>query len=314
MSAGTPFSVRARDIHTRGREALAPLPTVEQLTGLAKEDRHEVLEGLRPELYAVASILADATVRRARRQRPSYPPYGLVRSLHSESRLMLSAPDPVERGAVDGFTALGKAYVDTMTFHLDRELAQRRESDGAWLVAFLEQLLALYRVDAGPISRSRMRDGYSFVYGGLHFGVGVCVQVAEVMTRLLGAVPALSPTDRAEVLARSIRPVYRVTALNIDHVLGAYHNLQSPAGSPHAGWMDAEKFVVRAQGGRPWKIDLRDEETVGGQPHRITALYATHGCPARVSPTGGPGPIATLWGWCVDLAVETGLLAPGPPT
>ncbi len=304
-----PFSTRAREVLARGRDALSPLPTLEQFTARSKDERHQTLEGLRGELYAVASILADGAVQRARAQAPSYPPYGLVRSMHSETRLMLESPDPVALGAIDGFTALGKALVDTMTFHLDRQFTEERQSPRAWLVTFLEDVLTLYRVDAGPVSRSRMRDGYSFVYGGMHFGVGVCVQMAEVMTRLLEAHPDLTAAERAAVLARSIRPIYRVTALNIDHVLTAYHNLQSPSGSLRAGWMDVDKFVVRLAGGRPRTVDLRDEETIGEKPQRITPLYPTQGCPARVSPTGGTGPIATLWAWCVELATTAGLLA-----
>lgn len=303
-----PFSVRAREVLARGREALSEPPPLEELAAWSKDERHQALERLRPELYAVASILADGAVQRAREQAPSYPPYGLVRSMHSESRLMLESPDPVGPGAIDGFTALGKALVDTMTFHLDREYRHQRQSDRAWMVTFLEDLLKLYRVDAGPVSRSRMRDGYSFVYGGMHFGVGVCVQMAEAMSRLLEAFPDLTVSERSAVVARSIRPIYRVTALNIDHVLIAYHNLQSPAGSLRAGWMDVDKFVVRRSGGQPWRIDLRDEDSVGGKPYTVSPTYGTQGCPARVSPRGGPGPIATLWSWCVELAVRTGIL------
>lgn len=292
----------------RGPEALVELPSLEHLAALSAPDRQRELEALRVELYAISSVIADATVQRARGGRERYPPYGLVRSMHTESRLVLAAPGPVEQGSVDSFHTLGKAYVDTMVFHLDREFDERR-ADQPGMIRSLEHLLALFRVDAGPLTRSRMRDGRSFLYGGLHFGVGVCVQLAEVMSRLLEGVPAMSAPEKAAVLERSIRPANRMAALNIDHVVGAYQDLQSPTRS---GWMDEVRFVVRRSDDRPWKVDLRDEELVTGKRRGGGTTYPTQGCPARISPRGGTAAIATLWTWCVELAHDTGLLGPGP--
>ena len=327
MSAGAErrLSLHARELLTRGQEALGPLPDAEELAGRTEADRHQVLEGLRLELYAISSIVADATVRRARRDRPSHPPYGLVRSKHSESRMLVASPEAVHEGSVDSFLELGKAYVDTMVFHLDRQFKDPADPDQKWMTRRLEELLSLFRIRAGPLTKSRMRDALSFVYGGLHFGTGVCVQLAEVMTRLLQPFPDLSAADRAEILTRSIRPAYRLAALNIDHVVFAYQSLQAPppaptsqAGQsePPASWMKAEAFAVQESAGRPWRFDLLDQDAVLRGPQgrplgEIRATYETQGCPARVSATGGPSPIATLWGWCVELAHDTGLLGGG---
>ncbi len=310
---------RARQLRDAGAEALGALPDPEELAQLPDADRHEALQGLRLELYAVASIIADATLERAWRQRASHPPYGLVRSMYSESRLLVDSPEPVQQGAIDSFHALGKAYVDTTVFHLHRQF---EEADQRWLVERLEHLLVLFRIKAGPLTRSRMRDGLSFIYGGLHFGSGVCVQLAEVMSRLLDGFPELSSTERADIMTRSIRPAYRLAALNIDHVIMAYQWLQAPAspvtagsGKGPASWMRADAFTVRQSAGRPWRIDLLDDalrppDGRGRQLHEISTLYETQGCPARVSPAGGTSPIAMLWNWCVQLAHDAELLGP----
>ena len=300
------LSLRAREIKGRGREALGTLPDHAELAEKPEADRHQILEGLRLELYAISSIIADATVQRARRERQTYPPYGLVRSMHSESRMLISEPEPVREGAVDGFHALGKAYVDTMVFHLDRQFSDPADADQRWMTQRLEELLALFRIGAGPLARSRMRDALSFIYGGLHFGTGVSVQLAEVMARLLFAFPDMTAEDKAQVMNRSIRPAYRLAALNIDHVVIAYQRLQGP---PRHGttWMKPEAFVVHSSDARPWRIDLRGEEDLlGGRLAPTT--YETQGCPARISPRGGPSPIAALWAWCVELAHDVGLL------
>lgn len=290
---------------TRGQEALEALPVAEQVADASQAERHEVLEGLRLELYAISSVVADATVERARREREAYPPYGLVRSMHSESRMLIADPEAVKEGTIHGFHDLGKAYVDTMVFHLDRQFNDPAHSDQKWMAQRLEELLALFRIGAGPLTRSRMRDGLSFIYGGLHFGTGVCVQLAEVMSRLLAEFADVGPADKAEVMNRSIRPAYRLAALNFEHVVVAYQRLQTPA---QAGttWMRSEAFAVQMSDGNPWRIDLREDELVASTPGSTT--WETQGCPARIAPAGGPSPIATLWSWCVELSRVLGLL------
>ncbi len=312
--AGPRLSVRAREITEAGPGAFAPLPSPEELAQQAEPERHELLDGLRLELYAICCVAADATLQRARRERASYPPYGLVRSGHTATRMVLADPGPVEAGAVVSFHALGKAYIDTLVFHLHRVLGEELRADHRFLLQRLEELLRLFRVAAGPVGRSRMRDGVSFLYGGLHFGASVCVQVAEVMARLLEPYEELTADGRAKVMARSTRPVHQLAALNADHVVFAYHHLQSPVdGRPTApsGWMEAAHFVVHEAEEAPRRIELRHEEPFGSKVGQVTATYTTLGCPARTSPGGGPSPIATLWSWCVELSHDTGLLEPG---
>lgn len=298
--AGPRVSARARELRRSGREALVPLPRAEQLARKSKARQQELLDELRVELYAVCSVVADEVVHRARRARPSYPPYGLVESMHSRSRMVLADPPPVTEGAIDSFRALGMAYVDTTVFHLHRRLEELRQPDRAWLLRHLEALLALFCVHAGPGGQDRMRDAASFLYGGLHFGTGVCVQLVEVMDGLLSELPA---GDRAAVLQRSLRPALRLAGVNVDQVVGAYQHLQARAGK--LGWMDPERFVVVGSDGVPWRVDLADEDLAVADAPRA---YTTLGCPARSSPSGETSAIAVLWGWCVDLARATGLL------
>src|ERR671914_465319 len=111
QGVGRRVSLRAREIARRGPAALEPLLTTEQLGRLGEGERHQVRKRLRVELYALASVLADGSVRRALEQRPAYPPYGLVRSMHSQMRMILADPGPVEEGSVGDFDALGRAYV-----------------------------------------------------------------------------------------------------------------------------------------------------------------------------------------------------------
>ncbi len=312
---GRPLALRAREIRTRGRESLEPLPTPEELAAQSEDDRHKVLEGLRVELYAISSLIAHETVARARAARSSYPPYGLVRSMYSEWRLVVESPEPVKEGLIDSFYSLGKAYVDTLVFHLQRQFKEQRKADEGWLLERLEELLALFRLAAGPVGRSRMRDALSFIYGGLHFGTGVSVQLTEVMSRMLQEFPDMTTREKARVIARSSRPAYRLASINVDHVVAAYQKLQQKlttlptAGAGGSGWMDASWFLVQHVRGRPWKIDFRDEEAI--TKHDIPTTYETQGCPARTPPAGGASAIATLWSWCAQLAHGLELL--GPP-
>ncbi len=309
MTAATErqLALRARQLTSSGPDEVEPLPDPDELAAKDEQLRRQVLQGLRLELHAISSVMADAAVARALGQRQAYPPYGLVRSMHSETRMLVSDPVAVQEGSIPGFLELGKALVDTTIFHLDREFHGYRHTDQAWMIQRLEDLLELFRIGAGPLTKSRMRDGLSFIYGGLHFGTGVCVQLAEVMSRLLAAFPAAGVDERAAVMARSIRPAYRLAALNIDHVIFAYKNLQAPGPGPTT-WMKADAFVVHTAEDRPWRIDLGDQDLLGPRPMSVT--YETLGCPARTSPSGGSSAIADLWGWTVALARELELIGP----
>jgi hypothetical protein len=311
---GSRLSVSTRRLLKRGRAAIGALPTVAELKAMADDKRHRALEGLRLELYAISSVLADGVVERAYRDRAERPPYGLVRSGHTDWKLVLASPKTVEEGAIDGFYALGKAFVDTMVFHLTVHFAELPESDQGWMVTRLEELLALFRVGAGPATQARMRDGLSFIYGGLHFGTGVSVQLAEAMVRLLDDYPDLTAGDRAQVMTRSSRPALRLAALSLDHVIVAYHEFLEPPQYPSGPqWFDPDRFVVRESDGRPRVVDFHPEHLVAGKPHTpkvdtVRPTYETHGCPARISPSGAAPPITRLWTWCVELSRATGLL------
>ena len=312
---GRRVSLRAREISRRGPAALETLLTTEQLGRLGEGERQQVRKRLRVELYALASILADASVRRALERRPAYPPYGLVRSMHSQMRMILADPGPVEEGSVGDFEALGRSYVDTTVFHLDQHFKERRAVDSVWLLDRLEKVLALFRTDAGPALKARLRDGFSFLYGGLHFGTSVSVQLTEVMARLLEPFP-IDGAEKAEVLLRSNRPAFHLAAVNVAHVVPAHQHLLGGGGPeratpPGAPWMDPTRFVVHEADGRPVRIGLRDEEFPG--LGAIPTTYPTLGCPARVSPSGGTSAIGMLWTWCAELARDLGLLgAVGP--
>lgn len=316
-TVGRRVSLRAREIARRGPAALQPLPTTEQLGRLSEGERHQVHKRLRVELYALASILADGSIRRALHQRASYPPYGLVRSMHSQMRMILADPGPVEEGTVASFQALGQAYVDTTVFHLDQHFKERRAVDSVWILDRLEKVLALFRAGAGPALRARLRDGFSFLYGGLHFGTSVSVQLAEVMAGLLEPF-AIDAAEKAEVLLRSNRPAFHLAAVNVAHVVPAHQHLLAAAksgpgsGGPTGGapWMDPTHFVVQEVDGRPVRIGLREEDFPGLAA--IPTTYPTLGCPARVSPSGGTSAIGMLWTWCAELARDLGLLGPVP--
>lgn len=307
------LAVRARELAT-GVGAVGRLPSVEALAKMPAPARHDLLEGLRVDLYASSSILADGILTQARTERGAAPPYGLVLSRHTELRMIVANPGPVPAGSITSFHALGKAYVDTTVFHLHRYLAGVQAGDQRWLFTRLEDLLKLFCVGASPAARARMRDGSSFLYGGLQFGTGVTVQLAEVMASMLAELD-LSPAEKAEVLARSGLPALHLAAFNLTEVIRAYQRLQSTSrkttsGTATQSWMDPTRFVVREHEGRPWRIDLREEDLAapGKGPKPTADTFTTQGCPARISPTGATSPIATLWSWCIELAQATGLL------
>jgi hypothetical protein len=151
-----------------------------------------------------------------------------------------------------------------------------------------------------------MRDGISFLYGGLHFGTGVSVQLVEVMTAVLDAEGRYHLDDRMAVLQRSSRPALRLAALNVEQVVGAFQGLQ--ASGNRKGWMAPERFVLISPDDGPARIDLREDGLPG--EGRGSFTYATLGCPARiVAGESGISPIAGLWSWSIELAYDTGLLA-----
>ena len=302
--------VRAQELLARGEAAVDPLPTADQLSARDVDERHAYLESRRVELYAIASIVADRTVQRAHRDRSLYPPYGLVRSMFSQLRMVVASPVAFELGSIDSFAALGRAYLDTVVFHLDRELSEIRASDQAWLADRLARLVDLFRVDAGATGRARMKDGFSFIYGGLHFGISICVQMVEVSSRVLDQGLGAPAAGKAKVIRRSLHAPYRLAGLNIDDVPMAYQQLMAPGDGP-AGWMRADHFVARAPHGQPSSVDLSSDRlraAIAANPNRT---YATYGCPARVSPSGGQSAIALLWSWCIELAEANGLLGSG---
>jgi hypothetical protein len=320
-STGKRVALRAQEI-SRGI-AFQRLPTPEVLEKMSAEERHAAQEDLRVELFAVSAILADATVGRARREREAFPPYGLVLSRHTELRMIVSNPEPVAAGAVDSFLALGKAYVDTTVYHLHAALGEVRGEGRGWLEERLEKLLELFRVGASQASRARMRDGVSFLYGGLHFGTAVCVQLAEVMASMLESDPSLTAADKAAIMTRSSKPAFDLADFSVSGVVQTYQRLQSATrrsvvGKSSQGWLDPDRFTIREADGRPWRIDLKEEglpspdESPGSGADALHS-FTTLGCPARISPVGGASPIAALWTWCVELALQTGLLGdPGP--
>lgn len=309
MAAPQPRSVatRVRQLREGNRDALLAVPRSEHLARKAPARRREIFDDLRVDLYALSSLLADAAVTRARRHRPKYPPYGLARSGYSASRLVVVDPEPFPEGSITSFDALGKAFVDTTVFHLHAAWQEQRHS-GGWVLDHLEELLSLFRDAAGPSGEARMRDGISFLYGGLHFGTGVSVQLVEAMTEVLLADGRFDLTETVAVLQRSSRPALRLAALNVEQVVGAFQSLQ--ASGKRAGWMAPERFVLVAPEDAPARIDFCDGALAGEGDE--TFRYATLGCPARVAAgDSGVSPIAGLWSWSIELARDTGLLAGG---
>lgn len=306
--AGKALPQRAKELAAGGGDLLG-LPTPEQLGAMPEQERFVLRDELRVELYALSSVFAERVIERSRRRREERPPYGLVRSLYSQLRMMSANPEPFEEGSIDSFYELGRALIDTMVFDLHQHFGEQRHSDDAWMIAYLEHLLSLFRVDAGPATRSRMRDPLSFLYGGLHFGTGVSVQFAEAMNAVLDASSdRLTAAQKAPVLKRSSAPAFWLASLNVDHVIPAHQGLQSGAQRPGetTTWMDPGHFVIRSGEDGPWRVELRSADGPPGG----TTTWTTLGCPARVSPAGGASAIATLWTWTVELAHDTGLLGP----
>jgi hypothetical protein len=209
-------------------------------------------------------------------------------------------PSSFEQGSIDSFEGLGRALLDTAVFRLDRELTALRRSDQAWLVDRLDQLLALYRIDVPRAAQARIRDPFSFMYGGLHFGTSLCVQLVEVMTRLL-ADRGLSVTEKLSVLGRSGRTLSTLASVNVEDIPSMYGYLHGPSRSP---WLSGDRFVLHAEHGRPDRIDTLPLPPASKGSRRFQTL----GCPARRAPSGGPGPISALWSWSVELAAATGLI------
>lgn len=302
-ASGRELLERARALLAHGPDALAAIPEPEDVSAAPDDERRVLVGHLRIDLYALAAIVAEAAVERARHARGAFPPYGLVRSMFSDFRVLQDSPPPVSAGDVRDFLTLGKGCIDTAVWHLDRHLRELRAGESAWMVDHFARLLALFRIASPPDARPRLRDVFSFVYGGLHFGTSVSVQLIEVMTRLVRTSERAG--DGADIIRRSSRPAYQLAALGLDDVVETYEALQPPGrGGGPAGWMDESRFVVEtAKSGRV-SIGFADPP----RPAERTPTWPTYGCPARISPAGARAPIGALWTWCVDVAYGAGLL------
>lgn len=319
MAAPTPTRrvvERLEDLRARGAQALAELPDPERYREADRPARRDMLDGLRPELYALSALLSGAVVARAVGDRGSFPPYGLARSKFSGTGMVRAFPPPYEEGAIDNFHTLWTAFVDTTVLHLQRELTARQRSAQGWTVQRLGLLLRLFAGAEEPGKQVRKRDPMSFIYGGLQFGTSVCVQLAEVGARTLRRhAPGLDAAELTGILARSTGPAYRLAVLGLDQALSTYEALLSSApdtpeqGRDKPGWMDAGRFVVQESHGVPWRVVLRDDEP---SPPPDDAAYTRLGCPARIAAEGEQTPIGALWLWCVEVAGAAGLLAPSP--
>lgn len=288
--------------------AVPALPDSVELASMPASAQVETLDQLRVELYALAALHADAVVGRAERARDTYPPYGLARSMFAQWGLVKASPDPYEADAITSFLVLWQAFVDTMVLHLHAEFASRRRSPAAWTVERVDSLLALFRVAADAQTLARLRDAETFLYGGLQFGASVCVQLVEVMARLLGRTALPAPARRA-VLLRSRTPALRLATFNLEHALATYRGLLSTApdtpadGRVRPGWLDVTAFALDQREAAAPRIVM-----TGTEQSATATTYTTLGCPARLAPTT-TSPIAVLWGWCVDVADAAGLLA-----
>lgn len=301
---------RLAQLRSVGPDALEALPDREDLAKQDRRDRDQRLDELRIELYALSAIVAEAIVARARGDRGSYPPYGVARSMFSEWGMLKMLPEPYEQGSITTFLELWKALVDTMVLHMHRELGAQRESPQAWVVERLDALVPLFAAAGDRRTAARLADTQTFLYGGLQFGTSVCVQLAEVMSRLLSAQGVAADEQRA-VLARSHTPAHRLAAMSQAAALETYRGLLSrgpdtPAeGRDRPGWLDAGRFVVQQHDGAPSTVVMGD----GREGEGVAGAYTPLGCPARVAPTAEQTSIAALWRWCVDLSADTGLLA-----
>lgn len=307
---------RLSDLRTRGPEGLAPLPEREEWSAASHEDRHRVLDELRVELYAISAIISDAAVRRIVADRSSFPPYGLARSKFSEFGMLSVFPDPYEEGSIGSFYVLWKAVVDTAVLHLHREISERRRSDESWSVERLARVLPAFAAAEREDKQPRKRDPMSFIYGGLQFGVSVCVQLIEVGVRVLQRdEPGLASDEQVAVLRRSIGPAYRLAVYNQEQALVTYSRLLSSAsdtpaeGRERPGWLASDLFTVQYAHGHPWRVGLNLAE-LEEDPSADTG-YRRLGCPARLTVEAEDTPIATLWTWCLGVARDTELLGPG---
>lgn len=303
------------DLRTRGPDALAVLPEREDWAATSDEDRHQVLDDLRVELYALSALISDSVVRRLVADRPSFPPYGLARSKFSEFGMLSVFPDPYEEGSIASFYVLWKAVIDTAVLQLHREISERRRSEASWSIERIARVLPAFAAAEEPDKQPRKRDPMSFIYGGLQFGASVCVQLTEVGVRVLRRdEPDLATDERVAVLQRSLGPAYRLAAYNQEQALATYSQLLSSAsdtpaeGREHPGWLNADLFSVQYAHGRPWRVALNLAE-IQEDPSAETG-YRRLGCPARLTVETEDTPIATLWSWCIEVARDTALLGP----
>lgn len=307
---GRHVSQRVNDLRTRGFVALEALPPPKELAGRPAEERYEVLDDLRVELYAVTALIADLIVRHAYDARAGYPPYGLGKSMFATWGMLKVHPEPYEEGSITTYLDLWKGFVDTTVLHLHRQLGELKHSKRAWLIERIDALLPLFRTIADRRMAARFADTQTFLYGGMQFGASVCVQMVEAMSRRLrhAGVP---PDEQRGVLARSTAAPLRLAAMSQEHALEIYGSLLSQGGDTPSegrtrpGWMDAERFAVVERDGAPRSVSLPIDEV----EVETAAAFTTLGCPARIAIRGEEAPITVLWRWCVDVAYETGLLA-----
>jgi hypothetical protein len=123
------------------------------------------------------------------------------------------------------------------------------------------------------------------------------------MNRVLAS-QGISAEQKSAVMRGSVRVLYQLAAVNLDEIPTLYQHL---LGGTTSSWFSIDRLALRSHDGRPASVEVVWPALGAADRHR----YRTRGCPARSAPMGGPGPIATLWEWCIQLGLVTGSISGG---
>jgi hypothetical protein len=256
------------------------------------------LDSFRPELYAVAAVIADEAVDHAVEREGDFPKFVI------DTRVA-----PLDL-SFSSLAAHMRSYLaDSVRLRLEE-----METEKSPVLMRLEGLCKLFHHDY----ESRYGTPETLILAGVGTaGTETAYALRAVRYIVLKEEPHANTGETAEVAKASKRFMRRIASVNVEH-LGAVSKLVRIAGQLPLDEYDGLEPLF--QGVNPEGIGFvdfakplfaypnlvsDDGTTIGDIPIQLTTI----GCPARAK-LNGMSSIDKLWAWAIDLAYEAGLFEP----
>jgi hypothetical protein len=330
-----PFREEARKIRADMEAGVSATQEPADLVGvdvrkLGREDATDVLNAVRPRLFACSSAMIGMVFDSLDDYRATLPPYKLedrITIRRGEKVTRYSTTKPIKE--IETFRQLGRAYFETTKNAQTRlfgELRSQQPSFVSWYDE-LDRLLEYFRRDKKTRS-GNFENPDIFIQAG----IGTATQVCErTLSLVLQAHQEHAPDASAEemhktaMLAKGIpnKIAYILQLETIDKGLASLGGVHWDFARGWATSFDHDRFSVRPDDTNPNVLTiglddaaLSDPGNPGQHVNGLETRFAKLGCPALVatgvSATSAPNPISELYTKTVETAGQADLWHKAP--